>query len=291
MNDNVREESMGNLWNMWLTELHRGRAGLALKVSQVLYSEISDFQRIDVVETEEFGKALVLYGSIMITEKDEFVYHEMISHVPLFVHPSPARVLVVGGGDGGTIREVVKHPQVKKATLVEIDQQVVEVCQRYFPQVACGLSDPRVSIKYNDGARFLADTDEQFDVIMSDSSDPIGPAEVLFQQPFYQSVCDRLSDDGIFVAQSESPWYHQDSVAKIYRNLSKVFPIVRMYLAHIPTYPSALWSFAFCSKKYDPVKDFDPARVTDLGYRYYNADIHRACFALPQYIKDLVTRL
>jgi len=288
MNDIVREESMGNLWNMWFTELHQGRAGLALKISQVLYSEVSDFQRIDVLETEEFGKILVLYGSIMITEKDEFVYHEMISHVPLFIHPKPARVLVIGGGDGGTIREVVKHPGVQQATLVEIDQQVVEVSKRFFPQVAAGLDDPRVRIHYDDGARFLAETDEQFDVILADTSDPIGPAEVLFQKPFYQTVHDQLSDDGIFVAQSESPWLHRESVEKIYRNLTSTFPIVRMYLAHIPTYPSALWSFAFCSKQYDPLKDFDPARVTDLGFRYYNADIHRACFALPTYVKELV---
>ncbi len=289
MNDIVREDSMGNLWNMWFTELHRGRAGLTLKVSQVLYSEVSDFQRIDVLDTEEFGKTLVLYGSIMITEKDEFVYHEMIAHVPLFVHPKPERVLVVGGGDGGTIREVIKHRSVQQATLVEIDRQVVEVSKRFFPQVASGFEDPRVRIQYDDGARFLVDTGEQFDIILADTSDPIGPAEVLFQQPFYQTAYDRLADDGIFVAQSESPWFHQDSVVKIYRNLREVFPIVRMYLAHIPTYPSALWSFAFCSKKYDPLTDFDPRRANEFAGRYYNAEIHNASFALPQYVKGLVT--
>ena len=289
MNDIVREDSMGNLWNMWFTELHRGRAGLALKVSQVLYSEVSDFQRIDVLDTEEFGKTLVLYGSIMITEKDEFVYHEMIAHVPLFVHPKPERVLVIGGGDGGAIREVIKHRSVQQATLVEIDRQVVEVSKRFFPQVASGLEDSRVRIQYDDGARFLADTDEQFDIILADTSDPIGPAEVLFQRPFYQTAYDRLADDGIFVAQSESPWFHQESVTKIYRNLTQVFPIVRMYLAHIPTYPSALWSFAFCSKKYDPLTDFDPRRADEFACRYYNAEIHNASFALPQYVKELVT--
>ncbi len=225
----------------------------------------------------------------MITEKDEFVYHEMIAHVPLFVHPEPARVLVVGGGDGGTIREVIKHRSVQQVTLVEIDRQVVEVSKRFFPQVASGFKDPRVRIQYDDGARFLADTGEQFDIILADTSDPVGPAKVLFQQPFYQSAYDRLADDGIFVAQSESPWLHRETVEKIYRNLREVFPIVRMYLAHIPTYPSALWSFAFCAKKYDPLTDFDPRRATEFACRYYNAEIHSASFALPQYVKQLVT--
>lgn len=288
MNDIVREDSMGNLWNMWFTELHQGRAGLALKVSRVLYSEISDFQRIDVIDTDEYGKALVLYGSIMITEKDEFVYHEMISHVPLAVHPDPARVLVIGGGDGGTIREIMKHERVREATLVEIDRQVVEVCKRFFPEVACGLDDPRVRILHDDGARFAANDNGQFEVILADTSDPTGPAEVLFQKPFYQSVYDRLTDDGIFVAQSESPWLHRDSVTRIYRNLSATFPIVRMYLAHVPTYPGGLWSFAFCSRKYDPIEHFDVARIKGLDCRYYNEDIHRASFALPGYVRDLV---
>ncbi|HEC12555.1 MAG TPA: polyamine aminopropyltransferase [Acidiferrobacteraceae bacterium] len=279
---------MESLWNMWFTELHHQRVGLSLKVSRVLYSEYSDFQRIDVIDTEQFGRALVLYGSIMITEKDEFVYHEMLSHVPLHVHPKPEKVLIIGGGDGGALREVTKHDGVQQATMVEIDKQVVEVCKQYFPKVG-GFDHPKSRVVIDDGAAFVANTDEKFDVILADTSDPIGPAEVLFQKPFYQSVYDCLNDDGIFVPQSESPLYHQDSVTKIYRNLKSVFPIVRMYLAHIPTYPSALWSFAFCSKKYDPLEDFYPGRVVDMGFNYYNADIHCACFALPGYVKELVS--
>ncbi|NOZ11181.1 MAG: polyamine aminopropyltransferase [Gammaproteobacteria bacterium] len=277
---------------MWFTELHHQRVGLSLKVSRVLYSEYSDFQRIDVIDTEQFGKALVLYGSIMITEKDEFVYHEMLSHVPLNVHPKPEKVLIIGGGDGGVLREVTKHSSVQQATMVEIDKKVVEVCKQYFPEVG-GFDHPKSRVIFDDGAAFVANTNEKFDVILADTSDPIGPAEVLFQKPFYQSAYDCLSDDGIFVPQSESPLFHQDSVTKIYRNLKSVFPIVRMYLAHIPTYPSALWSFAFCSKKYDPLEDFDEnfvsGRLTGMGLKYYNKDIHRACFALPGYVKDLVS--
>lgn len=288
MNELVREESMENLWNMWFTELHKGRVGLTLKVSRVLYSEVSDFQRIDVIETEQFGRALVLYGSIMITEKDEFVYHEMISHVPLNVHPKPARVMIIGGGDGGTLREVMKHEQVEHATMVEIDRQVVEVSQRFFPQVGTAFGHPKAHVVYDDAAHFVAHTDQIYDVILGDISDPIGPAEILFQRAFYQGVCDRLADDGIFVPQTESPLFNQESIRKIYQNLRAVFPLVRMYLAHVPTYPSALWSFAFCSKRYDPLADFEPARDVLPGLRYYNADIHRGSFALPNYVQALI---
>ncbi len=288
MNDSVREESMENLWNMWFTELHRERAGLALKVTRVLYSEFSDFQRIDVIETEEFGRALVLYGSIMITEKDEFVYHEMIAHVPLSVHAEPSHVLIIGGGDGGTLREVLRHDRVHKATVVEIDRQVVEVSKRFFPKVASGFDNPRTDVIYDDGARFLGTSGERFDVILADTSDPVGPAEVLFQRPFYQDAFHRLSDDGILVVQSESPLFNQESVRKIYRNLRAVFPIVRMYLAHVPTYPSALWSFAFCSKRHDPLGDFQSERIGFDGLRYYNPDVHQGSFALPNYVRELL---
>lgn len=184
MNELVREESMENLWNMWFTELHKGRAGLTLKVSRVLYSEVSDFQRIDVIETEQFGRALVLYGSIMITERDEFVYHEMISHVPMNVHPKPARVMIIGGGDGGTLREVMKHDQVEQATMVEIDRQVVEVSQRFFPQVGTAFDHPKAQVVFDDAAHFVATTEAIYDVILGDTSDPIGPARFCFSVPF-----------------------------------------------------------------------------------------------------------
>nr|VFJ93490.1 MAG: spermidine synthase [Candidatus Kentron sp. H]VFJ94304.1 MAG: spermidine synthase [Candidatus Kentron sp. H]VFK00928.1 MAG: spermidine synthase [Candidatus Kentron sp. H] len=288
MSETVKSEFGPNLWNMWFTELNKAGAGLTLKVSRVLYSAVSDFQRIDVIETEEFGKALVLYGSIMITEKDEFVYHEMISHVALHVHPDPSRVLIIGGGDGGTLREVLKHPRVKTVRMVEIDPEVVAVSKRFFPNVASGFDDPRAQVTYDDGARFVANTKERFDLVLSDTSDPIGPAEVLFQQGFYRDVFDALNDDGVFVAQTESPAYHADNVRKIYNNLRAVFPTVRMYLAHVPTYPGSLWSFAFCAKRYHPIEDFHPEYADIGGLCYYNADIHRGAFALPNYVKALL---
>jgi len=288
--DIIREESMVDLWNVWYSELHQGRAGLTLKVKQVIYSGQSPFQRIDILETYEFGRMLVLYGSIMITEKDEFVYHEMISHVPLFTHPNPRRVLVIGGGDGGTVREVLKHPEVEQVTLVEIDQMVVEKCKEYFPQVACELDNPKTRILFQDGAQFMAETDEKFDVILVDASDPIGPAEVLFQKNFHQNIYNRLNEDGIMVTQSESPWYHQRTLRRMYENLRSIFPLVRIYWAYVPTYPSSIWSFTLCSKKYHPIKDFKADQYRELGIstNYYNAGIHQACFVLPNFIKKAI---
>jgi len=288
MSELVKSEFGSNLWNMWFTEFNKEGAGLTLKVSRVLYSAVSDFQRIDVIETEEFGKALVLYGSIMITEKDEFVYHEMISHVPLHVHPNPSQVLIIGGGDGGTLREVLKHQRVKNAQMVEIDPQVVEVCKRFFPTTTSGFSDPRAKVIHDDGARFVANTREKFDVVLSDTSDPIGPAEVLFQRAFYQDVFNALNDDGIFVAQTESPLFHSENVRRIYKNLRAVFPTVMMYLGYVPTYPGVVWSFAFCSKRYHPLKDFHPEYADIANLRYYNADIHHGAFGLPNYAKELM---
>lgn len=288
MSDQIREDSMTDLWNVWYTEHHQNRVGLTVKVKRLLYSGESPFQRIDVLDTYEFGKMLVLYGSIMITEKDEFVYHEMMSHVPLFTHPNPKEVLVIGGGDGGTIREVMKHPEVERATLVEIDEMVVRKCQEYFPEVAVELSNPKVRLKFEDGAKYLHTTDEKYDVIMCDASDPIGPAEVLFQKKFHQAAYDCLNDDGIFVTQSESPFYHGRTLKKMYDNLKEIFPIVRVYWAYIPTYPSAIWSFTICSKTYDPVKDFDLKRYMAQMPKtnYYNEQIHQGTFMLPNFIKQ-----
>ena len=283
---------MTDLWNVWFTELHQNRAGLTIKIKKLLYSGESPFQRIDIIDTYEFGKMLVLYGSIMITEKDEFVYHEMLGHVPLFTHPDPKQVLVIGGGDGGTVREVLKHPQVERTTLVEIDEMVVQKCQEYFPDVAGQLSNPRARVLFEDGEKYLATTSEKFDVILCDAADPIGPAEVLFQKEFHQMAYDCLNDDGIFVTQSESPFFHQRTLKNMYQNLSRIFPIVRVYWAYIPTYPSAIWSFTFCSKKYDPITDFDLNRYlkTNPETNYYNEGIHKASFVLPNFIKKLLDK-
>ncbi len=279
-----------DLWNMWYTELHNGAAGLTLKIKKVLYSGESPFQRIDVMETYEYGKMLVLYGSIMFTERDEFVYHEMISHVPLFVHPSPEKVLVIGGGDGGTIREVLRHREVAEVTMVEIDSQVVEISKRFFPTMSAGFSDPRLKLLFKDGAEFVKEDRGKYDVVIVDSADPVGPADILFREEFFRDAKERLKEAGIFVAQTESPFYHPDIVKNTYDILKKLYKKVHMYLAWIPAYPSALWSFCFCSDVLDPILDFKEERVASCGleFKYYNPEVHRAAFALPNFVKKLV---
>lgn len=287
----IREDSMADLWNVWFTELHQGKSGLTFKVSRFLESTQSDFQRIEMLETEEYGKALVLYGSLMAAEGDTNAYNEMISHVPLFTHPNPDEVLIIGGGDCGCLTNVLMHPEVKRCTMCEIDEKVVEVSKRHFPKLTAGLSDSRANVLFEDGKKFIETTTDKFDIILLDLSDPIGPAADLFQKSFHQDVHDRLNDDGILVAQSESPLFNPETVQAMYRNLKSIFPIVRMYTCVMPIYPSSYWSFAFCSKKYDPIADFDSARydATDLSScEYYNKDIHHGAFVLPQYVKKLI---
>jgi spermidine synthase len=289
LDDAIRESSMEDLWNIWFSELHKKSGGITLKIKKILYSGQSDFQQVDVFETATFGRVLVLYGSIMITEKDEFVYHEMISHVPLSVHPAVKRVLVIGGGDGGTVREIVKHPRVERVVLVEIDKMVVDVCKEFFPGVSSEFSNLKVEVRYDDGAKFVAEAEEKFDLIIVDSSDPIGPAEVLFQKPFHQHIYDKLNDDGILISQTESPFFHQETIRSVYKNLRGIFPVVEAYTASIPTYPSGLWSFAFCSKKYHPLKDLNKKYFAELklATRYYNTDVHEGAFKLPNFVRDL----
>lgn len=287
----IAEEGTSDLWNVWYNELHNGQSGLTLKVERIIESKKSEFQRIDIIENKDFGKLLVLYGSLMICDNDNNSYNEMISHVPLLVHPSPKEVLIIGGGDCGTLTETMKHPEVEKCTMCEIDKMVVETVRVHFPYLTVGLDDPRAKVIYQDGKVFIEKGAERYDVIILDLSDPVGPAAELFQKTFYQKVFDRLADDGILVAQTESPFYNQKTVKAIFRNLREIFPIVKMYTCFMPIYPSGLWSFAFCSKKYDPIADFDHKRYSRLNMRtrYYNAETHKAAFALPEYIKELLT--
>jgi len=286
----IKEEGMEDLWNIWYKELHDGISGLTLKIDHIHESTSSDFQRIEVIENKDYGKLLVLYGSLMVCDKDNNSYNEMIAHVPLFSHQDPRNVLIIGGGDCGALTEVIKHPEVAKCTMCEIDKMVVETSKKHFPYLTKGLNDPRAKVIFEDGQVFLKETDEKFDVIVLDLSDPVGPAANLFQKPFHQTVFDKLNDDGILVAQAESPFFNQDTLRAMYKNLSDIFPIVKIYTCFMPIYPSGYWAFAFCSKKYDPLKDFDKIRFNKLNLktRYYNAETHRAAFALPQFLKELL---
>lgn len=286
----ITEEGMQNLWHVWYSELHDGQSGLTLKIDRIVESKKSNFQRIDVIENKDFGKLLVLYGSLMVADNDNNAYNEMITHVPLFSHPAPKQVLIVGGGDCGALTEVVKHPEVEKCTMCEIDKMVVETSEKHFPHLTRGLTDPRAKVVFEDGKTYLERGKSQFDVVILDLSDPVGPAADLFQKTFHQRIYEQLKEDGILVAQTESPFYNQKTVRSLYRNLNEIFPVVRMYTCFMPIYPSSYWSFAFCSKKYDPLADFDEKRCEKLQLktRYYNAETHLAAFALPEFVKRLI---
>ncbi len=267
----------------WFEETHENIA-LRFRLKERLFDEKSDFQRVEVVETQEHGKLLAHDGMIMVTERDEFVYHDMITHVPMFTHPNPKNVLVIGGGDGGTVREVLKHPSVEKVTMVEIDSVVVEASKKYIPQTAGKLEDQKVTLKIADGVDFMKNSQETFDVIIVDSSEPIGPATPLFNIDFYKDVEARLSDNGIVVSQGESPYYDMKMQKVLVNILKEVFPKVHIYNYCNMSYPSGLWSFTYASKGLCPLKDFDPSRVHG-NFEYYNPQIHWGSFMIPEFMK------
>ena len=267
--------------DFWFSEKQTKNVKLSIRVDRQLYSGHSDFQRIDVFESPEFGRFLTLDGYMMLTEKDEFIYHEMITHIPMAVHPHVEKVLVIGAGDGGVIRELVRYPEIQRIDLVEIDEMVVEVCKKYLPKTACRLDDERVEIHYEDGLKFIRRCKEEYDLIIVDSTDPFGPGEGLFTREFY-----------IMVNQHESPFYEEDALAcqRAHRNITESFPISRVYQAHIPTYPSGHWLFGFASKKYHPLRDLREKEWNDRGIttRYYTTTLHKGAFYLPAYVEELL---
>jgi len=274
--------------NLYVEEKMEDKYAIKFKVNKVLFSGKSPFQTVDVVETELLGKMLLNDGLIMVSERDEFVYHDMIAHVPLFTYPNPKKVLVIGGGDGGTAREVLRHKSVEKCVMVEIDEMVVNACKEFIPQTSSALNDPRLELIIGDGIKYVNETTEKFDVILVDSTDPIGPAEPLFNISFYKDIEKCLSDDGIVVSQGESPFYFDEMQKKLLGIKKEVFPITTLYNFSNLTYPGGLWSFTVGSKKYHPVKDFDQERVTNSGltFEYYNSGIHQAAFAIPSFMRQ-----
>ncbi|HOO05044.1 MAG: polyamine aminopropyltransferase [Ruminococcus sp.] len=277
---------------LWFTERHTPNVKFSIKVDRQLYSGNSEFQRIDVFASKEFGRFLTLDGYMMLTEKDEFIYHEMITHVPMAVHPDPKDILVIGAGDGGVIRELTRYNSVRSIDLVEIDELVVEVSKKFLPTTACRLDDERVHIHYEDGVKFIRSCENKYDVIIVDSTDPFGPGEGLFTKEFYGSCFKALREDGIMVNQHESPFYDEDAAAmqRSHKRIVESFPISRVYQAHIPTYPSGHWLFGFASKKYHPVRDYNATKWSMLGLetKYYNTQLHCGAFALPNYVEEML---
>ena len=271
------------LWFGDQYEKEKGRY-LQIKGDNVLKKVVSPFQEICVVNTPAFGKVLVNDGIIMLTEADEPGYHEMIAHVPLCVHPSPKDILVIGGGDGGTVREIIKHSQVKRVDVCEIDKKVIEICREYFPKLAKSFDNEKVHIFYEDGANFLENRKNQYDVIIVDSSDPIGPGTTLFTEDFYKSLFKSLKEDGIAVTQLESLFWHIDFIKSTFNFIKRIFPKSFYYYTMVPTYPSGMIGFSFCSKKYHPVEDFKTRKANQLPpLKYYHKEIHRAAFVLPAF--------
>lgn len=277
---------------LWYSEMHTENVKFSIKVEKQLYSGQSEFQRIDVFESEEFGRFLTLDGYMMLTEKDEFIYHEMITHVPLAVHPNVKTVLVIGAGDGGVIRELTRYDTIERIDLVEIDEMVVTVCKEYLPQTACKFNDPRVHVFYQDGLKYIRKYTDKYDLIIVDSTDPFGPGEGLFTKEFYGNCYKALKEDGIMVNQHESPFYPDDAVAmkRAHKRIVESFPISRVYQAHIPTYPSGHWLFGFASKKYHPIKDLNAQKwnALQIKTRYYNTNLHKGAFYLPNYVEELL---
>lgn len=273
--------------DLWYTEYQTDNVGITCKTEKTYHTEKTQYQEIALIETKQFGRMLVLDGTVQTTIGDEFIYHEMITHIPLFTHDCPKKALVVGGGDGGTVREILKHPQIEKAVLVEIDGRVVEVSKKYLPEISCALDDSRVEVNIVDGIKYVKEHKGEFDVIIVDSTDPVGPATGLFSREFFSAIFDALNEDGIFVAQTESPFYHKDLIRKVFKDVDSVFPITRFYTCPVPTYPSGYWSFTMGSKKYDPLKT-DINNIDAIDTKYYCREIHRAAFVLPKFAADLL---
>ena len=277
---------------LWFSELHTPQVKLSIRVDKQLFSGQSEFQRIDIFDSPEFGRFLTLDGFMMLTEKDEFIYHEMLVHVPMAVHPDVRNVLVIGAGDGGIIRELTRYETIEHIDMVEIDEMVVRICREFLPFTAGKLDDPRLTIHYQDGLKFVRHCENAYDLIIVDSTDPFGPGEGLFTREFYGNCFKALRDDGIMVNQHESPFYQADAVAmqRAHRRIVESFHISRVYQANIPTYPSGHWLFGFASKKYDPIADLDADAWNALGLKtgYYNTRLHVGSFALPNYVIELL---
>jgi spermidine synthase len=280
---------------LWYSEQHTDNVRFSIKINKQIVSMQSDFQRIDIYDSFEFGKILVLDGYLMITEKDEFIYHEMIVHVPMAVNPSIKNILVIGAGDGGAVRELTRYNTVENIDMVEIDKAVVDVCKEHIPQTSCKLTDERVNLFFEDGLKYVRYKQEEYDLIIVDSTDPFGPGEGLFTKEFYGNCFNALKYNGILVNQHESPYYPNDARAmqRAHKQIKSVFPISKVYQAHIPTYPSGHWMFGFASKYFDPIEHLkeDIWNTLNLKAKYYNTALHKGAFAIPNYVKDLLNHV
>jgi spermidine synthase len=282
----------GLIMELWLTENQTDNVRFSIKVNKQLFSERSEYQEVEIFEADDFGKILVIDGLIMVTEKDEFIYHEMIAHVPMACNPNIRRVLVIGGGDGGTVRELLKYESVDRIDLVEIDQMVVDACSMHLKSTSQALHHKKVNMYFIDGIEFVKHKNNIYDLIIVDSTDPFGPGEGLFTNEFYSNCYNALTNDGILINQSESPFYKKlsDAFVNAYHRIESVFENAYVYQFHMPTYPSGHWLFGFSSKKIHPVGGLNEEYWNSLGIetRYYDTKVHAGSFMLPRYVKKLI---
>ena len=278
--------------NVWLTDKNDSIASSFRHTGEILFREKTPFQTVEVLDTYAYGKMLVIDKMVMTSEKDEFVYHEMITHPAMLLHKNPKNILVIGAGDGGTIKELFKHSSIEKITMVEIDETVVNASKAHFPEISKEFANPKLELIIGDGIQFVKDAkDKTYDIVIIDSSDPVGPAEGLFSETFFANVYRILKQDGIMAAQSESPRFNEQACQELFEVYDKVFGTenVHPYLAYIPTYPSGQWAFAFCSKSgIHPSKDFNDSLGNLKDLKYYNEALHYGAFALPNFVKELL---
>lgn len=278
--------------DLWYSELHTDNVKFSIKIDKQLHSSQSEFQRIDVFDSPEYGRFLTLDGYLMLTEKDDFIYHEMLVHIPLAVNLGIKKVLVIGAGNGGVARELTDYKTIEQIDVVEIDEQLVEVAKEFFPYEARGFEDKRVKLYVQDALKFMRHSKIKYDLIIVDSSDPYGPGEVLFTKEFYGHCYNILEENGILVNQHESPFYENDAniLKRIHKRISKTFEVSQIYEAHIPSFPAGHWTFGFASKGLNAIKDLqaDAWNALDIDTEYYNTDLHCGAFALPNYVKELL---
>jgi spermidine synthase len=281
-------------WFSELSELWPGQC-MSLEVQEVLYHEKSKFQDIMVFKSKKYGNVLVLDGVIQCTQRDECSYQEMITHLPINSHPNPEKVLVIGGGDGGVVRELDKHPAVKEITMCEIDEKVVEVSKKYLPYMSTGFNSPKLNLLFADGFDYMGKHLGEFDVIITDSSDPIGPASSLFQKSYYELMKKALRPGGIVCTQGECLWLHLDLIATMQEFCKDLYPVVDYGYCTIPTYPSGQIGFTLCSLNPDtnfkePLTILSEDQIEKLELNYYNADIHKASFVLPTFARKVLSK-
>lgn len=271
---------------LWISEYSTDNLKLSMRVKKILHSEKTPYQELLIADTHQYGRVLMLDGAYQLTERDEFTYSEMMAHVPLCAHNNPENVLIIGGGDGAIMREVLKHECVKKCTLIDIDERVIESSKEFLPFAGCSFSDSRADVKCMDAMKYIRETDERYDVVIIDSTDPVDFAAGLFQSGFYADVKRVMNPDAFMSELTESPFTDTKLMCQSIREMRKVFPLVRMYWGVVPTYPSGMWTYGLsCMNK--NAKPEVPVRDVK-GTRYYTNEIHKASFILPPFLEDMI---